>query len=833
MNIDHFRALCELVPNPFCTASFDGHFLSVNPAFTRILGYTSDHLTTTPFIEFVHPDDKENTISEVGRLASCAVTSSFKNRFRTTSGQYRDLEWDAVADTSAGVMYAMARDVTDLNRAELKHSATAAQGRHLSDLGRVISLSPNIDEVYAQFAELLIDLVPSDRINISSIDLAKQSLTNVYVHGPGPSSLGAGATNKLENTTAATVVELGRGFRACGKDYLELAEQFPAEMANLQAGLKSTISMPLVADGRVIGVLNFRSTDPFAYTPEHLEIAEQIADQIAGSVRTAQLYDELKAGTLDLELVARIGRIISSSLDIDEVFSLFGEEVRKALQADRVTVNLVDTEDRTLTIAHSSGIVIEDEEWGTKSAVPLEGTIDEEAMRTLKPVVWDLLATDQKYHGLPAVIAAKKDSISALAAVPLAARDKVIGALAVASTRGTGFGERQLNLLQAVGDQIAGAIANSLLYDQVKMAEEMTRLSEEKVRSIVEVAAEGIVTFDEDGRIETANSSAENILGSEPGSLVGLNLFDFLLPQLGRGSKGNRPPIQVAQGRALGRAQAITVAMSGRRVDGTGFPVELSTSEFTLGGNRIFTGIFRDVTEREKAQAAIVRQAEANARTEEVAASRQRMVKTQETLRRDIAQQLHGTVQNRMIVVSNRLVELAGGPAADNELSSLSKMVIALIDEELRPMSHRLHPSILRRGLIPAVQTVAEMVEPAKTLTIDLDQVLERSERSDRNYIPYDVRLACYRVVEEAVTNILKHSSGTEVHIALAKEEEVLTVRVEDNGQGFDLTSVKDGIGLAGMRDFAEVSGGSCEVSSRPGHGTRVSARFPLPTRKQ
>ena len=144
-------------------------------------------------------------------------------------------------------------------------------------------------------------------------------------------------------------------------------------------------------------------------------------------------------------------------------------------------------------------------------------------------------------------------------------------------------------------------------------------------------------------------------------------------------------------------------------------------------------------------------------------------------------------------------------------------------------MSHQLYPSILRRGLVPAVQTVAESVEPAKALTLEIDERLQRSERSDRNYIPYDIRLGCYRVAEEAVTNLLKHSAASEVHITLARESNLLTLWVEDNGRGFDTAASANSIGLAVMRDFAEVNGGSCTVTSRPGDGTRVSARFPLP----
>lgn len=96
-----------------CTASTEGWFIEVNPAWSRALGWTADDLTGRPFVEFVHPDDQARTNDEAAHLATGTDTVDFRNRYRTKTGEYRWIDWRAVLDHEAGVIYAAARDVTD------------------------------------------------------------------------------------------------------------------------------------------------------------------------------------------------------------------------------------------------------------------------------------------------------------------------------------------------------------------------------------------------------------------------------------------------------------------------------------------------------------------------------------------------------------------------------------------------------------------------------------------------------------------------------------------------------------------------------------------------
>lgn len=96
-----------------CIAGFDGYFKRLNPVWTRALGYTLDELLTRPFVDFVHPDDKERTVKESAKLAEGAETIAFENRYLCKDGAYRWLSWNATIDIDRALIYATARDITE------------------------------------------------------------------------------------------------------------------------------------------------------------------------------------------------------------------------------------------------------------------------------------------------------------------------------------------------------------------------------------------------------------------------------------------------------------------------------------------------------------------------------------------------------------------------------------------------------------------------------------------------------------------------------------------------------------------------------------------------
>src|SRR5262249_1382041 len=108
----------RLSTDMICTANEAGYFTRVNPAFERVLGYTTEELLRTPYMELIHPDDQEATAAEMARLAREHVpTVEFENRFRSKDGSPKWLAWTSTPFLG-GLIYASARDVTERKRQE-------------------------------------------------------------------------------------------------------------------------------------------------------------------------------------------------------------------------------------------------------------------------------------------------------------------------------------------------------------------------------------------------------------------------------------------------------------------------------------------------------------------------------------------------------------------------------------------------------------------------------------------------------------------------------------------------------------------------------------------
>src|SRR5687768_10030937 len=111
----------------FCVATFDGHFIRVNPASQRILGYSEAELCAVPFMDFVHPDDRAATAAAVVQVGRGVHVIDFENRYRTRDGSYKWLEWAAAPFPQVGLIYCTARDVTERKASDEAMAANAEQ----------------------------------------------------------------------------------------------------------------------------------------------------------------------------------------------------------------------------------------------------------------------------------------------------------------------------------------------------------------------------------------------------------------------------------------------------------------------------------------------------------------------------------------------------------------------------------------------------------------------------------------------------------------------------------------------------------------------------------
>ena len=122
LDLENARALegrfFELSIDMLCVLGFDGHFRRLNATWERTLGFTVDELTSRPFLEFVHPDDRARTLNQNRQVRGGGQALAFENRYVCKDGSFRWLHWNATPDPAQQVIYSVARDVTTTKQAE-------------------------------------------------------------------------------------------------------------------------------------------------------------------------------------------------------------------------------------------------------------------------------------------------------------------------------------------------------------------------------------------------------------------------------------------------------------------------------------------------------------------------------------------------------------------------------------------------------------------------------------------------------------------------------------------------------------------------------------------
>lgn len=195
--------------------------------------------------------------------------------------------------------------------------------------------------------------------------------------------------------------------------------------------------------------------------------------------------------------------------------------------------------------------------------------------------------------------------------------------------------------------------------------------------------------------------------------------------------------------------------------------------------------------------------------------------------RKRIAQELHdgtgvrlSTLKMKLNVLKEKIAENNSG---DVGIKSLMQDVDRL-HEEIRGISHNLMPKTLSKlGLYPAIE---ELVNQFKIASPNLK--LNYFVKATENNFNEDAKINIYRIIQELLTNVVKHSRATEVTLQLIKHNDNLMVSVEDDGVGFDMRENRQGIGLNSIESRVRVLNGTMSVDSSPGHGTFISLFLPF-----
>ncbi|MGH7895102.1 MAG: sensor histidine kinase, partial [Candidatus Binatia bacterium] len=267
--------------------------------------------------------------------------------------------------------------------------------------------------------------------------------------------------------------------------------------------------------------------------------------------------------------------------------------------------------------------------------------------------------------------------------------------------------------------------------------------------------------------------------------------------------------------------------------DGTEIPLDITLSPLEANGLTVAITAIRNLSERRRVERERDRLLdELRGGRERLKVLSTRLLEAQESDRRAIARELHDEIGQALTAVSYDLQAVQRGtePAARGRLIDEALTVTQQVLRQVRDMSLDLRPTLLDDlGLTAAVRWYLE--RQARRLGC---RARLTSDLSDTRLAP-PVETACFRIAQEALTNVARHAGASDVRVELRRIDGELHPVVRDDGGGFDVDAARTravqgrSVGLLGMEERAILVGGRLEIDSRPGTGTAVHAWFPLP----
>ena len=754
----------------------------------------NEYITSEEWITLFHPEDVERLTLEAQQFWKQGDEFYFDFRTAPRDGKVKWISSQGRVIRDAGGkavrMIGTHTDVTERKQFEISLAASARQQKALFHLADELHRSRSMDDVYNAAMNAILDALQCNRTSILLCDDAGvmrfrgwRGLSSEYRSATD----GHSAWQPGEQNPQPVCIE--------DINTADLPGSLKTVVKN--EGISSMAFIPLVANGQLTGKFMAYFNTPHRFTPDEIELSLTLARQLSFAIDRRRNDDVLEESK---RVSALLAAIVTSSDDAIVSKNLSGVIQSWNAGAERIF---------GFTAKEAVGEHI-------KLIIPSDRHAEED----------HILARLRQGERIDHFQTIRRRKDGTLIDVSL-----TISPIRDSSGRVVG----------------ASKIARDITAQ--KQAEEALRESEQNFRSIAETGADAIVRMDAKGFILFANNAAGKLFGHKPDALVGMKLIALMPDYLREIHKcALERYLQTGQ-RHLDWARTEVTALhkTGREIS-----VELSLSESIVRGRSVFTGFLRDITERKRAENDLRQSeerfrklsesldAEVHARTaaleEQTSQVRElswMLMRAQDEERRHIARELHDSAGQTLAAISMTLgaaiheTPKLAAPAA-KRFEEVQSMVQQLTSE-IRTTSYLLHPPLLdESGLSSALNWYIQGLSERSNIAM----VLEMSENFGR--LPSDMELVIFRLVQECLTNIHRHSGSQTASIRLRREAGKVCLEVSDQGKGIaparldEIQSGGSGVGIRGMRERLRRFGGSMSIQSSSS-GTQIIASIPIP----
>ncbi|AXK73317.1 PAS domain S-box protein [Lysobacter sp. TY2-98] len=557
-------AFFDLCPDPLAIATHDGVIQRVNRAWEVALGWSSEEMRAQPFIELVHPDDRERTAAESERTFAGQATPRFRNRYKVKSGGYRWLEWQ-VRLGGDGRMHAIARDVTEQQQAMIIFEAEMKRRRQRLDEAEQ-RLDVHVNNTPLAVVEF------DARLRVRRWSARAEALfgwAEEEVIGDRPDQ-----------------------WRFIHEDDADIVATAMLSLVTGEAPSQIVRNRNYTRDGRVVHCEWFMSAvfDDAGHLLSMLAFAQDVTARVQAEAEAAErealfraTFEQAPVGIAHVGLDGRWLRVNRTLCEF------LGHPVDTLLDLSFQDITHPDDLDRDLALVQQV----------------LDGQLERYEIRKRYlhrdgHVLWAHLTVSLRRdaEGRPLHFISVVEDIAATVEAEQTIRDA--------------RDELEVRVIERTRELESTNLTLAVEVEQRRDAESALRESELRIRTILENSHDAFIACEDDGRIAEWNRAAEAVFGWRRTEVIGRSLGEMIVPP------ALRQPHEAGMARFLAGGDARVLdqrlQLPARHRNGHEFPVEMTISLVRLGRRRLFTAFLHDISERVAAERQL-RESEARLRT--------------------------------------------------------------------------------------------------------------------------------------------------------------------------------------------------------------------------